>query len=349
LHEGDRSVASGKDQLDERVTMTKHILVTGGAGYVGSHVVAHLVDQGAKVVVLDNLKQGHRAAVPAGTKLVECDVGNALALEEVFKAHDFDTIFHFASLSLVGESMREPFRYLEENGINSLRLIDAACRHGCRRFILSSTANLFGTPRNIPISEDAPIDPGSPYGESKYFVERALKWADRIFGLRSACLRYFNAAGADPGGQLGEDHDPETHLIPLLIDAALDRRSAIGVFGTDYDTRDGTCIRDYVHVSDLATAHVAAMSQLTHRSVTYNVGSGGGHSVREVAAAVERVSGRRVPLIDAARRQGDPAILVARSDLLRKETAWTPRMANLHDIVETAYRWRLDHPLGYND
>jgi UDP-glucose 4-epimerase len=324
-------------------------LVTGGAGYVGSHLVAHLADQGAEVVVLDNLRQGHAAAVPHGIRLVVGEAGDPSTLEEVFSRTRFDAVFHFASLSLVGESMQQPFRYLEENSLQALRLIEAACRHQVMRFVLSSTANLFAAPERLPIDESERIDPGSPYGESKYIIERALVWADRIFGLRSAALRYFNAAGADPEGRLGEDHNPETHLIPLLIDAALGRRPPITVFGSDYDTPDGTCIRDYVHVSDLATAHSAVLDLLEKRSATFNLGSGHGHSVREVIAAVERVSGRTVPLLEGGRRAGDPPALVASSAALQRDTGWAPRFTDLDKIVATAYRWRLDHPEGYAD
>ena len=324
-------------------------LVTGGAGYVGSHLVAHLADQGAEVVVLDNLRQGHAAAVPHGIRLVVGEAGDPSTLEEIFSRTRFDAVFHFASLSLVGESMQQPFRYLEENSLQALRLIEAACRHQVMRFVLSSTANLFAAPERLPIDETERIDPGSPYGESKYIIERALVWADRIFGLRSAALRYFNAAGADPEGRLGEDHDPETHLIPLLIDAALGRRPPITVFGSDYDTPDGTCIRDYVHVSDLATAHSAVLDLLETRSATFNLGSGHGHSVREVIAAVERVSGRTVPLQEGARRAGDPPALVASAAALQRDTGWAPRFTDLDEIVATAYRWRLDHPEGYAD
>ena len=269
--------------------MSQRFLVTGGAGYVGSHLVAALVARGDDVTVLDNLRQGHRAAIPAGVRLVVADLADPDAVDAVLAEGAGDrpwhAVFHFAALSLVGESMREPFRYLLENATNGIRLIDACARHGVRRFVLSSTANLFGTPEVIPIAEDAPIDPGSPYGESKRMIERALVWADRVHGLRSACLRYFNAAGADPGGRLGEDHDPETHLIPLAIDAALGRRPELAVFGTDYPTPDGTCIRDYIHVCDLADAHLAVLPRLDHGSVTLQprqrprgVGAGGDRS-----------------------------------------------------------------------
>ena len=321
-------------------------LVTGGAGYVGSHVVAALHRQGAEVVVLDNLRQGHREAVPDGVRLIEADLADAAALEAAL-VEGWDGVLHFAALSLVGESMREPMRYLIENGAVGIRLIDACIRNGVDRFVLSSTANLFGEPERVPIEEEARIAPSSPYGESKLMIERALHWAGSQHGMRSACLRYFNAAGADPGGRLGEDHDPETHLIPLAIDAALDRRPALTVFGSDYPTADGTCIRDYVHVTDLADAHLLALRQLDHGSVTYNLGNGAGHSVRAVIESVGRVLGRPVPIIEGERRPGDPAVLVASSARIRHETNWTPRYAALDDMVATATAWRVAHPNGY--
>ncbi len=329
--------------------MSHRFLVTGGAGYVGSHLVLALAERGHDVTVLDSLRQGHRGAIPPGVRLIEADLADAAAVDAVLADGPWHAVFHFAALSLVGESMREPFRYLLENAVNGIRLIDACTRHGVRRFVLSSTANLFGAPETIPIAEDAPIDPGSPYGESKRMIERALVWADRVHGLRSACLRYFNAAGADPGGRLGEDHDPETHLIPLAIDAALGRRGELAVFGTDYPTPDGTCIRDYIHVSDLADAHLAVLPLLDHVSRTYNLGNGQGASVRAVIAAVGAVTGRAVPHGTAPRRPGDPAVLVASSALLRAETGWTPRFPDLHDIVRTAAAWRDAHPEGYGD
>ncbi len=329
--------------------MSMRYLVTGGAVYFGSHLVLALAERGHDVTVLDNLRQGHRAAIPAGVRLVEADLADAAAVDAVLADGPWHAVFHFAALSLVGESMREPFRYLLENAVNGIRLIDACTRHGVRRFVLSSTANLFGTPETIPIAEDAPIDPGSPYGESKRMIERALVWADRVHGLRSACLRYFNAAGADPGLRLGEDHDPETHLIPLAIDAALGRRAELAVFGTDYPTPDGTCIRDYIHVSDLARAHLAVLPLLDHASRTYNLGNGQGASVRAVIAAVGEVTGRAVPHRISDRRPGDPPVLVASSALLRAETGWTPRFPDLHDIVRTAAAWRDAHPEGYGD
>jgi UDP-glucose 4-epimerase len=324
-------------------------LVTGGAGYVGSHLVLALLDAGHEVTVYDNLRQGHRAAVPPGVPLIEADIANVRRLDLVLADGPWDAVFHFAALSLVGESMQKPFLYLIENAALGMRLIEACVQYGVRRFVLSSTANLFGTPSRIPIDETETVDPGSPYGESKLMIERTLHWAGRIHGLRSACLRYFNAAGADPQGRAGEDHDPETHLIPLVIDAALGRRADIAVFGTDYPTPDGTCLRDYIHVTDLADAHLRALARLDETSVTYNLGNGAGHSVLDVISSVERVGGRKVPVRMVGRRAGDPAALVAASDLLRRETGWSPRYAALDDIVRTAWAWREAHPEGYGD
>ena len=328
---------------------TSRYLVTGGAGYVGSHLVLALLQRGGHVVVVDDLRQGHRAAVPPEARVLVQDIGDHEAMEAVLADGPWEAVFHFAALSLVGESMRDPMRYLMENASSGLRLIDGCVRHGVKRFVLSSTANLFGEPDEVPISEHAPLRPSSPYGESKLMLERALFWADQVHGLRSACLRYFNAAGADPAGRLGEDHDPETHLIPIAIDAALGRRPPLTVFGTDYPTKDGTCVRDYVHVTDLADAHWLALQQLDGRSVTYNLGNGSGHSVRDVIESVGRVLGRAVPATYGARRPGDPAVLVASSSLIKAETGWTPKHAELDEIVRTAAAWRLAHPDGYGD
>ena len=324
-------------------------LVTGGAGYVGSHLVLALVERGEEVVVLDNLRQGHRAAVPPEAGLVVGEVGEPALLREVFSGSRFDAVFHFAALSLVGESMREPLRYCAENVANSLRLAEAAVRAGCRKFVLSSTAALFGDPERVPIDEEARLAPTSAYGESKLMVERGLEWADRVHGLRSACLRYFNAAGADPAGRIGEDHEPETHLIPLAIGAALGTRPPLTVFGTDYPTPDGTCIRDYVHVSDLADAHIRVLDLLEERSVRYNLGSGTGYSVRQVIETVERIGGRPVPHSYGPRRAGDPAVLVASSERIRREIGWAPRFGALDDIVRTAWAWHAAHPRGFAD
>jgi UDP-glucose 4-epimerase len=328
--------------------MTQRFLVTGGAGYVGSHLVAALLDRGDTVTVLDNLRTGHRAAVPATARLVVADLADGATIDAVLGEGTWDAVFHFASLSLVGESMREPMRYLFDNAANGIRLIDACVRHGVGRFVLSSTAALFNLDSDAPIPEDAPIDPQSAYGESKWMIERALRWAGQVHGLRSACLRYFNAAGADPAGRLGEDHRPETHLVPLVIDAALGRRAALDVYGDDYPTADGTCIRDYVHVSDLASAHLLAVEELNRGSLAWNLGNGAGHSVRQVIASVEAVSGLPVPYRMAARRPGDAAVLVASSQRAQR-AGWRPAHGALDDIVQTAFAWRKSHPDGYGD
>jgi UDP-glucose 4-epimerase len=322
-------------------------LVTGGAGFVGSHIVAALLERDAEVVVFDNLSIGHRAAVLPGAQVIVGDLADQTAIDGAVGAGPWDAVFHFAALSLVGESVRLPFKYLLENGVNGIRLIEACVRHGVPRFVLSSTANLFGTPERMPIDEAVRVDPASPYGESKFMIERALHWANEIHGLRSACLRYFNAAGADPDGRLGEDHDPETHLIPLAIDAVLGRKPPLAIFGSDYATPDGTCIRDYVHVTDLANAHIRVLGQLDHRSVRYNVGTGRGYSVREITEAVGRIAGRPVPATMGARRMGDAPILIAGADALRRDTGWSPRFTDVDEVVATAFRWRDAHPGGY--
>ena len=327
--------------------MARRFLVTGGAGYVGSHLVLALADRGDEVVILDNLRQGHRQAVPPGVRLVEGDIADLPLINTLLAEGPWDGVFHFAALSLVGESMQRPFYYLTENAARGISLIEACVAHGVTRFVLSSTANLFGDPEVIPIPETAAIAPSSPYGESKLMIERTLAWADRIHGLHSACLRYFNAAGADPAGRAGEDHTPATHLIPLVIDAALGRRPELAVFGADYPTPDGTCIRDYVHVTDLADAHLLALERLDQSSVTYNLGNGLGSSVLDVIRTVEEVTGRRVPYRMAERRPGAPAMLVAASDKIKRETGWSPRFATLEQMVRTAYEWRLEHPHGY--
>jgi UDP-glucose 4-epimerase len=329
--------------------MARRFLVTGGAGYVGSHLVAALVERGETVVVLDNLRTGHRRAVPPDVQLVVADLADADTVDALLADGPWHAVFHFASLTQVGESMRLPFRYLIDNGANGMRLIEACVRHGVSRFVLSSTAALFGVPSSEPIPEDAPIDPQSPYGDGKWFLERTLHWASVVHGLRYATLRYFNAAGADPAGRYGEDHRPESHLVPLVIDAALGRRAELEVYGDDYATPDGTCLRDYVHVTDLAAAHLLALEHLERDSITVNLGNGVGHSVLQVIDTVRRVSGRPVPYRMSPRRPGDTAVLVASSERAKRELGWQPRYADLDEIVRTAVLWREAHPNGYGD
>jgi UDP-glucose 4-epimerase len=324
------------------------ILVTGGAGYVGSAAVQELVADGYDVVVLDNLSQGHRAAVPPDATFVEGDLRDAAFVDHVVATHAPTAIMHFAAKSLVGESMEEPLLYLDTNVRCGLNLMQAAVAHGVEQFILSSTANLFGTPDTIPIDENEPIDPGSPYGESKHILERQLQWLDDLDRLRYVAFRYFNAAGA-AGPDRGEDHDPETHLIPLVLEVALGQREQLTIFGDDYDTRDGTCVRDYVHVLDLAQAHIRALEELDGRSRAYNLGNGNGYTVREVIDTARTVTGRDIPATPGARRPGDPAALVASSTRARDELGWTPQYGDLETIIGSAWEWHQRHPHGYED
>jgi UDP-glucose 4-epimerase len=322
-----------------------NILLTGGAGYIGSVVSGQLIDRGEHVVVFDNLFQGHRAAVHPEAKFVQGDLADRLAVQKVFDENAIDAVMHFASYTLVGESMEKPFKYIGDNVTNGLNLLQEAVAHGVRRFILSSTANLFDRPARIPISEEEQIVPGSPYGESKYLLERILAWLDRTTGLKYAALRYFNAAGASK--QFGEDHDPETHLIPLVLKVALGKLPQIRVFGGDYPTPDGTCVRDYIHVVDLAQAHILALQALDRGSRVYNLGNGQGFSVKEVIETSRRVTGRSIPYVVQERRSGDPATLIASSEQIRMELGWTPKYPNLEDIIRSAWEWHLRNPNGY--
>jgi len=323
------------------------VLVTGGAGYIGSIVVEELIQQGDRVVVLDNLYFGHREAVHPKAVFVEGDLADRAAVRALFDAHGFEAVMHFASHTLVGESMEQPFKYLGENITNGLNLLQEAVAHGARRFILSSSANLFDDPQRMPIDETERIVAGSPYGESKYILERMLHWLDRVYGFRYAALRYFNAAGASPDGARGEDHTPETHLIPRVLQVALGQRDQIVIFGDDYPTRDGTCVRDYIHVIDLAQAHILALKALDKGSRTYNLGNGQGFTIREVLETARQVTGHPIPAVVGPRRPGDPATLIASSKKIRQELGWEPRFPDLRTIVETAWKWHSTHPHGY--
>jgi UDP-glucose 4-epimerase len=322
-----------------------NILVTGGAGYIGSIVVEELVQQGETVTVLDNLSQGHRQAVHPQAEFVRGDLADTEAVDALFASHAFDAVMHFASHTLVGESMETPLKYLGVNVVNGLNVLQAMVRHGVGRFILSSTANLFDRPSRIPIDETEVIVPGSPYGESKFILERMLHWLDRIHGLRYAALRYFNAAGAT--AERGEDHSPETHLIPLVLQVALGQRDKIIIFGNDYPTVDGTCVRDYIHILDLAQAHILALRALDQDSRTYNLGNSQGYTVRQVIETARQVTGHPIPAVDGARRPGDPPELVAGSAKIRQELGWQPRYPDLKDIVQSAWDWHRTHPNGY--
>ena len=323
------------------------VLVAGGAGYIGSITSEVLLSRGHDVVVFDNLSQGHRAAVPAAAEWVLGDLASPREIREAIDQHRPDAVMHFAARSLVGESMDEPFAYLRDNVVNGLNLLDACVAGGVERFILSSTANLFGAPTSAVIDEQAAIAPGSPYGESKWALERALNWLSQTKGLRFASLRYFNAAGASE--TRGECHTPETHLIPLVLQVAAGQRDHITIFGDDYDTPDGTCIRDYIHVLDLAEAHVLALQGLEQGSRVYNLGNGEGFSVRQVIETARAVTGEAIPEQMGQRRAGDPARLVASSDRIRQELGWAPQFPDLEQIIDTAWRWHQHHPDGYVD
>jgi len=325
------------------------VLVTGGAGYIGSHAAKALHRAGYRVVVYDTLEAGHRAAARYG-ELVEGDVADVAQVRETLRRFDIGAVMHFAAFLDVGESVREPVRYYRNNVIGALGVLEAMTVESVRHFVFSSTCATYGDPVETPMTESHPQRPINSYGETKLAIERALLHYARAYEMRFAALRYFNAAGADPDGEIGEDHSPEIHIIPRAIDAATGG-AGLQVFGDDYPTPDGTCLRDYVHVSDLADAHLRALEAIveTGRSGAYNLGTGHPHSVREVIAAVERVSGRRVPWTIAPRRPGDPAVLYAAPAKARAELHWTPRFAALDTIVETAWNWHRMHPYGYQD
>lgn len=326
--------------------MTDRVLVTGGAGYIGSVVTSQLLAKGCEVVALDNLSHGNKKAVPAGAKLIVADTADRAALDRIFQEHRIDAVMHFAASIEAGESMQVPEKYFRNNTANSLTLLEAMLANKISRLVFSSTAALYGTPERTPIEETDPLRPTNAYGESKLLVEQMLAWFHRIHGLRYACLRYFNASGA--AGDLGEDHVPESHLIPIALQVALGKREYISIFGTDYATPDGTCVRDYIHVSDLASAHVLVLDALRQRDkLIYNLGTGRGFSVREVVDTVRRVTGHPIPVREVPRRPGDPAVLVAASGSIQRDLQWRPQFPALEDIVRSAWDWKRKHPDGY--
>jgi UDP-glucose 4-epimerase len=324
------------------------VLVTGGAGYVGSVVVEELAAAGAeRIVVLDVLSRGHASSVVVPATLVVGRISDAERVVAVCREEKIDAVVHMAASSLVGESVKEPSAYYRNNVVAGIALLDAMREAGVRLIVFSSSAAVYGEPSAVPITEDAPSAPTNPYGETKLAFERVMAWYGRAYGLVYASLRYFNAAGATERN--GEDHDPETHLIPIVLDAASGRRERAPVFGDDYPTPDGTCIRDYIHVSDLARAHVLALEGMDERgSRVYNLGCGGGYSVRQVIDAAREVTGREIPVDVVARRPGDPAVLVASSERIRRELGWEPRRQDVRQIVADAWRWRREHPAGYS-
>jgi UDP-glucose 4-epimerase len=320
--------------------MNNCVLVIGGAGYIGSHVVKELGRKGYQPLVYDNLSTGHRWAIK-GDELIEGDLGDKRHVEEILRKEKPLAVMHFAASSLVRESVERPELYFRNNVINSFNLLEAMLAAGVKCFIFSSSAAVYGNPHQVPIVEDHPLAPVNPYGEGKVFVEKALRWYEEAHGLRYISLRYFNAAGADPEGELGEDHDPETHLIPRILAVALGRRPAIEIYGTDYETPDGTCIRDYIHVSDLAQAHILALEALLDGATSrvYNLGNQRGFSVREVVDVARMVTNHPIPVRESSRRQGDPPVLVASSERIKKELGWKPHYDDLKTILETAWGW----------
>ncbi len=326
--------------------MPERVLVTGGAGYIGSVVCSQLLEKGFQVVVFDNLSHGHKAAIPSGAELIVGDLSDRANLDHVFTDQPIDAVIHLAASIEAGESMKVPEQFFRNNTANSLNLLEVMLDHKVMRFVLSSTAALYGTPDRTPIEETDPLHPTNTYGESKLLVERMLTWLHRIHGFGYASLRYFNAAGATP--DQGEDHHPESHLIPLILHVALGKRESVSIYGSDYPTPDGTCVRDYVHVSDLASAHLLALESLREKDkMIYNLGNGQGFSVREVIETARRVTGHPILVREVERRPGDPAVLVACSEKIKRELSWRPQYASLEAIVRSAWDWFRAHPNGY--
>ena len=326
--------------------MRERILVAGGAGYIGSVVVGRLLERGYDPVVYDDLSHGHRAALPKGVQLIVGDIADRAALDRAFSELKPQAVMHFAAFIEAGESMQVPEKYFRNNTASALTLLEVVLAHRVSRFVFSSTAALYGTPEKTPILETAPLQPTNAYGASKLLVEQMLEWFHRIHGLRYASLRYFNVAGA--AGEQGEDHHPESHLIPLAFQVAQGTRKELAIFGTDYPTPDGTCIRDYIHVSDLAEAHLLVLEALKEKDrLIYNLGNGQGFSVREVIETVRRLTGHPIPTKESPRRPGDPAVLVASAERIKKELGWQARFPDLESIVRSAWDWRQSHPKGY--
>lgn len=327
------------------------ILVCGGAGYIGSHAVRALLAKNKEVVVVDNMQTGHVEAVPENVKLELGDLRDKEFIDRVFKNNKIDGVIQFAADSLVGESMIVPDKYFENNVMGTMNLLNAMKKYGVKNIVFSSTAATYGEPKRVPIVETDETNPTNPYGESKLMVEKMLKWYDSAYGIKYTALRYFNVAGAYETGEIGEDHSPETHLIPIILQVALGKREKIGIYGDDYPTEDGTCIRDYVHVMDLVDAHILALDRLAkgNESAIYNLGNGEGFSVKEVIEAARRVTKHPIPAEVSPRRAGDPARLVASSEKAIKELGWKPKYSSLEDMIATAWKWHKNNPEGYND
>lgn len=324
------------------------ILVTGGAGFIGSHTVKALLDKKEEVVILDNLQTGHKDALLGGT-LYEGDLRDKACLGEVFSKNDIEAVIHFAANSVVGESMKDPYVYYENNVYGTLCLLEAMKNNNCNKIVFSSTAATYGEPESIPIKEGDRNAPTNTYGETKLAMEKMMKWFDTAHDIKYIALRYFNAAGADPSGQIGEDHKVETHLIPIVLSVALGKRDSISIFGDDYSTEDGSCIRDYIHVNDLAEAHIRALDSLRKKakSTIYNLGSGQGYSVKEVVEVARKVTGHPIPAEIHPRRAGDPAVLVASAEKIYKELGWTTNRSEITNIINDAWNFHQKHPNGY--
>ena len=327
------------------------VLICGGAGYVGSHNVRAFAQKGEEVIVVDSLETGHRAAVPEGIKFYHADIRNAEALDKVFEENNIESVVHFCAYSLVGESMEKPLKYFDNNVGGMISLLEAMQKHSVKRIIFSSTAATYGEPKKVPILETDPTIPTNPYGESKRIMEKMMNWVSRLHDIRYVSLRYFNVAGAWHDGSIGEDHHPESHLIPLILQVPLGKREHITVYGDDYPTQDGTCIRDYIHTEDLARAHILALEYLRNggESNIFNLGSGDGYSVMEMITAARKVTGHPIPAQVGKRRPGDPAKLVADSSKAQSILKWKPEVTRMEDIIATAWKWHSSHPNGYND
>ncbi len=324
------------------------ILVVGGAGYIGSHMCKYLAQHDCQPIVLDNLSLGHREAVKWGP-LFKGNLDDQVLLERIFQQHTIKAVMHFAAFCYVGESVLHPLKYYQNNISSTLGLLKGMQAAGVNNLIFSSTCATYGEPDFLPITEDHPQKPINPYGQSKLMMEKIFADLDKADGLKTVCLRYFNAAGADPEGELGEDHDPETHLLPLILQTALGQRKELTVFGNDYPTKDGTCIRDYIHINDLAQAHYLSLQHLLQggQSKQYNLGNGNGSSILDVLDTASQITGKRIPYTFSDRRAGDPAVLIGSSEKAARELGWTPKYANLDTILETAWKWLKDHPHGY--
>ena len=328
------------------------VLVLGGAGYIGSHMVDRLIEKGHDVVFVDNLVTGHRAAVHPDAKFYEGDLADQPFMREVFKENpQVDAVIHFAAFSLVGESMTEPLKYFDNNTAGMIKLLEVMNEFGIKKIVFSSTAATYGIPEKMPIHEDDPQNPINPYGESKLMMEKIMRWADQAYGIKFVALRYFNVAGAKPDGTIGEDHHPETHLMPIVLEVAMGKRDKLMIFGDDYDTQDGTNVRDYVHPFDLADAHILAVEYLRagNDSNAFNLGSSTGFSNLEILKAAREVTGKEIPAEIGPRRGGDPDKLIAASDKAREVLGWQPQFDDIHKIIQTAWNWHTSHPNGYND